>query len=891
MAKEVNLIEDFPLIDAKARKSIKELSSQYKDIANNFTTEQTDTEIILKYGNTTILTVPLNSLTPTEKAELLSSNLCFYEPTDVPDTWACVNGDRVLNVDTEAFYDLFYDPYVGTNSDGYTVTKTELGKDQSNTYPLYEYDFKPKNYNRTILLSSGMHTYELSAHFGCGWLIKSIMEKHNSNLMLKYLYENVRIKIIPIVNPWGWNQNPKTYGNCNGVNPNRNFDYNDENGDSVWEQFPVYSATKGDSNYDEWNVKGSAPFSEAEVKILRDWALKNKDVAEFWIDCHTGLGLGPWDNFIYYSSDSTLKANIETALNRLEDRIWNTYHVNPTKELRIDHPGSIRLNWAEKIAGIPGMTVEQTASNLKWGTSLNNESGDIANYCTTLLTYIMEFLVTKYDVKYTQNRVPYNIDNNMNIDFTIGSMNFNTGAIDSTKKTRVCTDFIEIESGENIYIDTDYPYFIIMGYDINKSYVRAVIISWTNTKPYNIFNNYPNIKYIRVLCKIDDSTEMTDSIISSHYVTVGTTKYTKNGSSDGNKYTITNNLSKATSSNSVISVNENSSYTTTITANKNYKINTITVIMGDVDITSAVVNNNVINISSVTGNIVITVKAIVDTQNKTPLTIVQGAVNLTTGEIDSTISNRFTTDFIDVSGTKSNEELWVDIGGIGYTENAETNNIDADNRIRTYFIEVNAGDELTIKPINNSLSHILIRGYIENDSNKYLYSSIKSITSWTDFTTGFKWTVPVGVKRIRMMFKKSDDSDITEIVGGISINDTSYTFKTLNNIQINLNNNLTYGYFIRCYDNNKNYIGGFDPRNSSIAYIEPSSSQVGGVIISDCNIFSILYKNIVSTDNILPCYYIKLTAKYSNNSDNDISIDDVEGTIITINNVDYIFVS
>lgn len=375
-----------------------EISSQFKDIANLFTTEQTDTEIILKYGNTIILTVPLSGLTPTEKAELLSSNLCFYEPTDVPNTWVTDSTGKVLNVDTEAFYDLFYDPYVGTNSDGYTVTKTELGKDQSNTYPLYEYDFKPKKYNRTILLSSGMHTYELSAHFGCGWLIKSIMEKHNDNLMLKYLYENVRIKIIPIVNPWGWNQNPKTYGNVNGVNPNRNFDYKDSNGDSVWSKFPVYSSNKSDSNYNEWNVKGSAPFSESEVKILRDWALKNKDVAEFWIDCHTGLGLGPWDNFLYYSSDSELKTNIEKALERLENRIKTKYHVTTaTKEVRIDDAGSIRLNWAEKIAGIPGLTVEQTPNNTKWGTSLNNESGDIANYCTTLLTYIMEFLVTKYD--------------------------------------------------------------------------------------------------------------------------------------------------------------------------------------------------------------------------------------------------------------------------------------------------------------------------------------------------------------------------------------------------------------------------------------------------------------------------------------------------------------
>jgi hypothetical protein len=61
MAKEVNLIEDFPLIDAKARKSIKELSSQYKDIANLFSTEQTETLFKIKYNGKVIATIPIGN--------------------------------------------------------------------------------------------------------------------------------------------------------------------------------------------------------------------------------------------------------------------------------------------------------------------------------------------------------------------------------------------------------------------------------------------------------------------------------------------------------------------------------------------------------------------------------------------------------------------------------------------------------------------------------------------------------------------------------------------------------------------------------------------------------------------------------------------------------------
>lgn len=79
------------------------------------------------------------------------------------------------------------------------------------------------------------------------------------------------------------------------------------------------------------------------------------------------------------------------------------------------------------------------------------------------------------------------------------------------------------------------------------------------------------------------------------------------GGSDVTQYVISNNLSNATSSNNTVLVNANSSYTTTITVNSGYVINSITVTMGGVDITSTVVSGEVINISSVTGNVVVTV--------------------------------------------------------------------------------------------------------------------------------------------------------------------------------------------------------------------------------------------------------------------------------------------
>lgn len=80
-----------------------------------------------------------------------------------------------------------------------------------------------------------------------------------------------------------------------------------------------------------------------------------------------------------------------------------------------------------------------------------------------------------------------------------------------------------------------------------------------------------------------------------------------------NTYTITNTLSNATNSNTATSVEENSSYTANISAESGYKLKTVTVTMGGTDITNTAYSSGTITISSVTGNIVITVTTESDT--------------------------------------------------------------------------------------------------------------------------------------------------------------------------------------------------------------------------------------------------------------------------------------
>lgn len=74
-------------------------------------------------------------------------------------------------------------------------------------------------------------------------------------------------------------------------------------------------------------------------------------------------------------------------------------------------------------------------------------------------------------------------------------------------------------------------------------------------------------------------------------------------------YTITNTLTNVTNSNAATSVDENASYTATLTADEGYEISTVKVTIGGTDVTSTVYAGGVITISDVTGNVVITATA------------------------------------------------------------------------------------------------------------------------------------------------------------------------------------------------------------------------------------------------------------------------------------------
>ena len=289
----------------------------------------------------------------------------------------------VLNISADSFRQTFYEPYLGYH-DGLLVTKKNLGLDESGQYPIWCYDFIPKNAKRKILLSSGMHTYELPGSFGLARWIKDFMESDDA--VFQYMRENVAISLIPIINPWGFNQNPKHYGNIKGVNPNRNFD--DWTG--LWATFPVYTP---DQN--EWNVKGSAPFSEAETRIIAKWLKDNTD-AEYWIDCHTGLGCTRTDYgdvWYYYSAGNPNADSINRAADAIAEYVTTTYGRTAKKYTDPTLINNIQQHYGDKVVGVPSMAIEQaTGSDTLMQTVPNNSPAAITYYALQIHAYVVSQL-------------------------------------------------------------------------------------------------------------------------------------------------------------------------------------------------------------------------------------------------------------------------------------------------------------------------------------------------------------------------------------------------------------------------------------------------------------------------------------------------------------------
>lgn len=286
------------------------------------------------------------------------------------------------------YYDFlanYYNRYLG-ETDGYSVTKRSLGSDASNSgYELFEYDFCPINYKKVVMISAGMNTCETGALWGLITFIKAMMTSDEEGF--KFLRENVRFKVLPMICPSSFDKETLAYPNANGVRINKNFDYCRN-----WYDVP------------ETN-KGEYPDSEVESRILKAWLNENAWKADLYIDCHQDPDKNASqvnDLTIVICSDSVTNNKLKECFPSLVQFYRNKGYigsgVTPNTyswvESGTNYP---KTKYAKEICGIPAIMIEQYCSSTMYGSDGNtiNDAAGIKNYATMLRLYTFAILADK----------------------------------------------------------------------------------------------------------------------------------------------------------------------------------------------------------------------------------------------------------------------------------------------------------------------------------------------------------------------------------------------------------------------------------------------------------------------------------------------------------------
>lgn len=244
--------------------------------------------------------------------------------------------------DADYYINSLFEPLRTENSD--YITRQNLGKDQSGSYDIWRYDFTPKHYEKTIIITATLHGGEIQSTLAFYLFMKLVCEKWKDYPQLAYLRHKVRIISIPIANPWGVSQSPRVRANANGVNLNRNFDYG-------WSTYPTYNNTHQD-------YKGTAVWSEKEAQYVRDLVTEHSGAVAY-LDLHA-LGSGSRKKAYMYSPRST---NVGKESKWVEFFNWFTNNGS-YRWMMMEAPMS--CNWAAETFGMYAATPEWVTQ--EWGT-------------------------------------------------------------------------------------------------------------------------------------------------------------------------------------------------------------------------------------------------------------------------------------------------------------------------------------------------------------------------------------------------------------------------------------------------------------------------------------------------------------------------------------------
>ena len=166
-------------------------------------------------------------------------------------------------------------------------------------------------------------------------------------------------------------------------------------------------------------------------------------------------------------------------------------------------------------------------------------------------------------------------------------INQTTAVITDNPQCWATVNAVQVVNGKTYTITLDAVHAWVFSFDDSDKFVSQLVIG--NTTNPQTFTFTANSSHIRFGC-YDPNHTLTYCRVSASGSSSGGSG--GNGGSGGTTtYSVTKNLPNCTSSNAASSVNKNANYSTLISANNGYRIDSITVTMNGTDITSSVVTD------------------------------------------------------------------------------------------------------------------------------------------------------------------------------------------------------------------------------------------------------------------------------------------------------------
>ena len=214
----------------------------------------------------------LESLNVTSKYSFIES-VSLYNSPDLPSV-AQGEGDFYLGGSMANEIHSMFDKLIGKYPN--YVTKFHLGNDAVTNKPIYEYRFIPETCgsNRDnpipnvakipkIIITGGIHGEEKQGVWALIKFFEELCDNWGNVNTLEFLRWNIDFRVIPIVNPNGYDRNIRENGNNKDLN--REFTYSDE----VIEKEALYVRNWIDDNLDAF----------AYLDLHTMWAGKDRNIA------------------------------------------------------------------------------------------------------------------------------------------------------------------------------------------------------------------------------------------------------------------------------------------------------------------------------------------------------------------------------------------------------------------------------------------------------------------------------------------------------------------------------------------------------------------------------------------------------------------------------------